>query len=169
MLAQAQEIFYIKSVDKNLGSSTVSKIVNKTSDYYADAMKATQKKSVKDLKTIKPWLPVLAGKQALFRALSEYHRSEHEMDQHEMGVALARLSKALDNIRIADERGGKQINMKAYMTKIQLSYDKAKKYNELVYHERVPDYKSLPVLQGASFAKATILEYPISENFRGMY
>lgn len=167
MLAQAQEIFYIKSVDNKFKDATIAKLVKQTSDYYADAMKAIQTDFLKDLQ--KTWLPMLAGKQALFHALSEYHRGESDMSEHRIGDALARLTKALEIIKTADQRGGKEINIKPYMNKIQASYDKAKKDNEFVYHERVPDYKSLPVVEGASLAKVTPLKYPTSEDFRDLF
>jgi programmed cell death 6-interacting protein len=42
MLAQAQEIFYIKAVDNKFKEGTIAKLAKQTSDYYADAMKAVQ-------------------------------------------------------------------------------------------------------------------------------
>lgn len=167
MLAQAQEIFYIKAVDNKFKDGTIAKLVKQTSDYYAEAMKAVQVESLKDLQ--KAWLPMLAGKQALFHALSEYHRGEHDLSEQKVGDSLARLTKALELIKLADQRGGKEINMKKYVNMIQGSYDKAKKDNEFVYHERVPDFKSLPTIEAASLAKVTPVKYPCSEDFRDLF
>lgn len=167
MLAQAQEIFYIKAVDNKFKDGTIAKLVKQCSDFYADAMKAVQVESLKDLQ--KTWLSTLAGKQALYHALAEYHRGEHDLSEHKVGEALARLTKALELIKTAESRGGREINMKPYVNRIQASYDKAKKDNEFVYHERVPDYKTLPTIEPASLAKVIPVKYPVSEDFRDLF
>lgn len=164
MLAQAQEIFYIKSVDNKFKDGTIAKLAKQTSDYYADAMKAVQ---VESMSSQKSWLATLAGKQALFHALSEYHRGEHDATEHKVGEALARFTKAMELIKTAELRAGKELNLKQYTARIQTSYEKTKKDNEFVYHDRVPDFKTLPAIEPASLAKVTPIKYPISEDFRG--
>lgn len=52
MLAQAQEVFYHKSVKDKMKDLTVSKIVAQCSDYYADAMKSIQSDSLKDMQKV---------------------------------------------------------------------------------------------------------------------
>ena len=126
---------------------------------------AAQGESLRELQ--KTWLPVLAGKQALFHALSEYQRGEHDAGEHKVGEALARFTKAMELIKTAESRAGKELNMKPYVAKIQASYEKTKKDNEFVYHDRVPDFKTLPAIEPASLAKITPIKYPISEDFRG--
>ena len=90
MLAQAQEIFYLKSIKDKMRELIVSKLAAQCSDYYADAMKSIQNESLKDLQ--KTWLPVLAGKQALFHAMSEYHKAEHDNNEKNIGEGLCRLA-----------------------------------------------------------------------------
>jgi len=53
------------------------------------------------------------------------------------------------------------------MNLIQAAYDKTKKDNEVVYHDRVPDFKQLPVVERAALAKLTPIKFPISDDFRG--
>jgi len=167
MLAQAQEVFYLKAVDNKFKDGTIAKLVKQCSDFYADAMKAVQTDCLKDLQ--KTWLPVLAGKQALFHALSEYHRGEHDLSEQKIGDALARFTKSFELIKVAEQRSSKELNLKPYTSRIQNAYDKAKKDNEFVYHERVPDYKTLPAIEAASLAKITPLKYPTSEDFRDLF
>lgn len=94
MLAQAQEVFYQKAVKDKMKDLTISKIAAQCSDYYADAMKAIQNDSLKDMQRM--WLAQLAGKQALYHAMSEYHRSEHDNNDRKcIGEALARLGVKL--------------------------------------------------------------------------
>jgi len=167
MQAQAQEVFYLKAVDNKFKDATIAKLVKQCSDFYAEAMKDVQAENLKDLQ--KAWLPNLAGKQALFHALSEYHRGESDLADQKIGESLARFGKALDLIKTAEQRGGKELNLKTYASRIQAAYEKAKKDNEFVYHERVPEYKNLPVIEGASLAKVTPVKYPMSEDFRDLF
>ena len=90
MLAQAQEIFYMKSIKDKMRDFIVSKLAAQCSDYYADAMKAIQNDQLKEIQ--KTWLPILAGKQALYHAMSEYHKAEHENNEKNIGECLARLT-----------------------------------------------------------------------------
>ena len=116
------------------------------------------------------WLTTLAGKQALYHAMSEYHRSEHDNNEKKcIGEALSRLTKSLELIKLADQRGGKEIPVKQQINIIQSAYDKTKKDNEFVYHERVPDFKQLPAVERAALAKVTPIKFPLSEDFRDLF
>lgn len=167
MLAQAQEIFYFKSIKDKMKDSIVCKLAAQTSDFYADAMKSIQHESLKDLQKI--WLPILAGKQALYHAMSEYHRSEHENNEKNIGEALTRLVKSVELLRIADSRGGKELPVKVQMNQVQLAYEKAKKENDYVYHERVPEYNTLTTIERVALAKPTPVKFPLSDDFRDLF
>lgn len=167
MLAQAQEIFYLKSIKDKMKESIISKLAAQCSDFYADAMNSVQKDSLKDLQ--KSLLPVLAGKQALYHGLAEFYKAEHETNEKNIGEALARLTKSLEILKVAEQRGGKELNMKSQLTTVQNAFEKAKKENDYVYHERVPDFKSLPTIERASLAKVTPIKFPISEDFRDLF
>ena len=54
------------------------------------------------------------------------------------------------------------------MNMVNAAYEKAKKENDYVYHERVPEYKTLPNIERVALAKATPIKFPISEDFRGL-
>lgn len=90
MLAQAQEIFYHKSVKDKMKDSVIAKIAAQCSDNYSSAMSIQNVDGLKDATKI--WLPIIAGKQALFHALSEYHKGLHEYNEKNIGEALARLT-----------------------------------------------------------------------------
>jgi programmed cell death 6-interacting protein len=70
-------------------------------------------------------------------------------------------------IKVASDRSGKDAGVKTYSSVFQQAYDKAKKENDYVYHEKVPDYKTLPIIERAPLAKATPIKFPLSEDFRG--
>lgn len=91
MLAQAQEVFYHRAINEKFKELIVSKISAQCSEYYADAMKMfTSNDQLKDLQRY--WMNVLAGKQALFHAMSEYYMGEHEKNEKRFGASLARMT-----------------------------------------------------------------------------
>lgn len=167
MLASAQEVFYHKAVKDKMRDLIISKLAAQCSDYYAEAMKSVQTESLKDLQ--KSWLSVLSGKQALFHALSEYHKAEHENNEKNIGEALARLAKSVELVKTAEQRGGKDLPIRQQAHAIHSAYEKAKKENDYVYHERVPDYSSLKSIEKAALAKVTVIKFPISEDFRDLF
>jgi programmed cell death 6-interacting protein len=165
MLAHAQEVFYHKAVNDKLKESTVSKLAMQCSDFYADALKNLQHEDLRDLQ--KAWLSTVAGKQALFHALAEFHKAKQDETDQNVGDALARLTKSVELLKVADSRGGKEMNTKNYAATVQGSLDKAKRENDHVYHARVPDYKQLAQLERAALAKVSPVKCPLSEDFRG--
>ncbi len=47
------------------------------------------------------------------------------------------------------------------------AYESAKKDNDFIYHERIPDLKSLPAIQKAAVAKALTPSSPMFPRFKG--
>ena len=89
MLAHAQEVFYHKAVKDKMKELIIAKLAMQCSDLYSDAMKTLQHDNLKDLQ--KAWLSLVAGKQALFHGLAEYHKAEHEDAEKNIGESLSRL------------------------------------------------------------------------------
>jgi programmed cell death 6-interacting protein len=52
MLAQAQEVFYLKAVRDKMKDGTISKLAAQCSDFYADAMKSIQVDFLKDIQKV---------------------------------------------------------------------------------------------------------------------
>ncbi len=48
-----------------------------------------------------------------------------------------------------------------------IGYELAKKDNDFIYHERIPDIKTLPVIQKAAVAKALPVNNPMGPKFKG--
>lgn len=77
--------------------------------------------------------------------------------------------KARELIKQAEQRGGKYVPVKQQTKMIQASYENILKDNELIYHERVPDFKQLPVIERANFVQITAIKFPTSVGFIGSY
>ena len=59
--------------------------------------------------------------------------------------------------------------MRPQLSACQTALDKAKKENDYVYHERVPDYKTLAPIERACIAKVTPIKLPVSDDFRDLF
>lgn len=75
----------------------------------------------------------------------------------------------MELLKIADQRGGKDFSVKPQLNNVSNSLEKAKKENDYVYHERVPDYKTLAAIERAQLAKATPVKFPLSDDFRDLF
>lgn len=168
MIAQAQESFFFKATHDKMRDLVIAKIAAQCDDLYADALKQMQKDSVRSLWD-RDWIPIVAAKQAVYHALAEYHQSLVAKSQKNVGEELARLTNALELIRNAETRAGTAYNVKDITNKIQRSYDEAKKDNDFIYHERVPDIKSLQVIGKAVIAKPLSLGDQLSSNFKDLF
>lgn len=76
--------------------------------------------------------------------------------------------RALELIKTAETRAGGTNNFKDIVNRIQRAYDEAKKDNDFIYHERIPDIKSLPPIGKAVIVKPTPLTVPLSSGFKGI-
>lgn len=66
----------------------------------------------------------------------------------------------------AQSKAGKLIYQEI-MNKAQRNLTEVKKDNDFIYHERIPDIKSLEPIGKAQLAKVLPLAAPMSQNFKG--
>lgn len=59
------------------------------------------------------------------------------------------------------------INVKDLVDKINRALTAAKKDNDFIYHDRVPDLKDLETIGKASLVKSTPVVVPLSQKFTG--
>ena len=69
MLAQAQEVFFLKATRDKMKDGIIAKLANQAADYYGDAYKQCQYKDTLP----KEVFPVLAAKHCIMQANAEYH------------------------------------------------------------------------------------------------
>lgn len=60
------------------------------------------------------------------------------------------------------------VNVKDFSDKINRALTAAKKDNDFIYHDRVPDLKDLDPIGKATLVKSTPVNVPISQKFTGM-
>jgi len=73
----------------------------------------------------------------------------------------------LELFKGAQQRSGKPSYFQDYANKAQRNLNEAKKDNDFIYHEKIPDVKSLLPVGKAVLAKSSPVPERLSQNFRG--
>jgi len=157
MLAQAQEMVTLKAINDNMRSAIVAKLCSQCEDMYSNVMRAMQKEAVRSLWDSE-WLPNISGKQAIYKGLAQYHQSKVCGEKKEVGEEIARLEYAKRLLSTGIERGQPGLcGAKDWLRKVERDLTEAKKNNDFIYHERIPDERTLAAVPKAAVAKPTPL------------
>ncbi|XP_015282738.1 PREDICTED: programmed cell death 6-interacting protein [Gekko japonicus] len=165
MLAQAQEVFFLKATRDKMKDAIIAKLANQSADYYGDAFKQCQYKDTLP----KEVFPVLAAKHCIMQANAEYHQSILAKQQKKFGEEIARLQHAADLVKTVASRYDEYISVKDLSDKISRALTAAKKDNDFIYHDRIPDLKDLEPIGKASLVKATPVVVPLSQKFIDLF
>ncbi|XP_037702844.1 programmed cell death 6-interacting protein isoform X2 [Choloepus didactylus] len=165
MLAQAQEVFFLKATRDKMKDAIIAKLANQAADYFGDAFKQCQYKDTLP----KEVFPVLAAKHCIMQANAEYHQSILAKQQKKFGEEIARLQHAAELIKTVASRYDEYVNVKDFSDKISRALTAAKKDNDFIYHDRVPDLKDLDPIGKATLVKSTPVNVPISQKFTDLF
>ncbi|XP_029047406.2 programmed cell death 6-interacting protein [Osmia bicornis bicornis] len=168
MLAQAQEIFVHKAIHDAMKDGIVAKLASQAEELYADALKLFQKEIFRAFWD-KEWVPLIAGKQAGYRAMAEFYQSLVCKSNKVIGEEIARLEHAVELFKAAQQRSNKPSLFQDYANRAQRNFTEVKKDNDFIYHERVPDVKALEPIGKASVAKLLPLPEIFSSNFKDLF
>ncbi|GLV31978.1 ALG-2 interacting protein X [Carabus blaptoides fortunei] len=168
MHAQAQEVFVQKAIHDRLKDHIVAKLSAQCEDLYAECLKIFQRESLRTLWE-KEWIPLIAGKQAGFHAIAEYYQSLVCKANKRVGEEITRLEHSLELFKAAQQRSGRPAMFQDLFNKASRNLTEAKKDNDFIYHERIPDIKSLDPIGKAQLAKVIPLNQPMSQNFRDLF
>ncbi|KFQ31542.1 Programmed cell death 6-interacting protein, partial [Mesitornis unicolor] len=113
--------------------------------------------------------PVLAAKHCIMQANAEYHQSILAKQQKKFGEEIGRLQHAAFLVKTVASRYDEYINVKDLVDKINRALTAAKKDNDFIYHDRVPDLKDLESIGKASLVKATPVSVPLSQKFTDLF
>ncbi|XP_067837271.1 programmed cell death 6-interacting protein isoform X3 [Heptranchias perlo] len=170
MLAQAQEVFFLKAAADKMKDAIIAKLANQAADYYGDAFKQCQyKENLPKYFYFQEVLPVLAAKHCMMQANAEYHQSILAKQQKKFGEEIARLQHASDLVKTVASRYDEYINVKDLSDKISRALTAAKKDNDFIYHDRVPDLKDLETIGKATLVKPTPVNVPMSQKFTDLF
>ncbi|XP_036411339.1 programmed cell death 6-interacting protein isoform X2 [Megalops cyprinoides] len=165
MLAQAQEVFFLKATSDKMKDAIIAKLANQAADFYGDAFKQCQYKE----NLPKEVLPVLAAKHCIMQANAEFHQSTLAKQQKKFGEEIARLQHATELVKTVASRYDEYVNVKDLSDKISRALTAAKKDNDFIYHDRVPEVKDLDHIGKAALVKATAVQVPMSQKFTDLF
>ncbi|XP_051674552.1 programmed cell death 6-interacting protein isoform X1 [Oryctolagus cuniculus] len=170
MLAQAQEVFFLKATRDKMKDAIIAKLANQAADYFGDAFKQCQyKDTLPKYFYFQEVFPVLAAKHCIMQANAEYHQSILAKQQKKFGEEIARLQHAAELIKTVASRYDEYVSVKDFSDKISRALTAAKKDNDFIYHDRVPDLKDLDPIGKATLVKSTPVNVPISQKFTDLF
>jgi programmed cell death 6-interacting protein len=155
-LAQAQEMVVQKAIKDSMKDNIVAKLAGHADDLFAEVMKVMQKESVRTLWD-KEWLALVSGKQALYNGLSQFHQSKVCNAAKSVGEEISRLQYAQQLLAACQQRSGRPAlgGCADWVKRAERALVDAKKDNDFIYHERIPDVKTLPSVGRAAVVKPT--------------
>uniref|UniRef100_A0A8B9RI23 Programmed cell death 6 interacting protein n=1 Tax=Astyanax mexicanus TaxID=7994 RepID=A0A8B9RI23_ASTMX len=165
MLSQAQEVFVMKATADKMKDAIVAKLANQAADFYGDAFKQCQYKE----NLPKEVLPVLAAKHCMMQATAELHQSALANQKKRFGEEIARLQHATELVKTVASRYDEYVNVKDLSDKINRALTAAKKDNDFIYHDRVPEVKDLEHIGKAALVKTTSIQVPLSQTFTDLF
>ncbi|KAK7899132.1 hypothetical protein WMY93_019985 [Mugilogobius chulae] len=152
MLAQAQEVFFLKATSDKMRDGIIAKLANQAADFYGDAFKQCQyKDNLPKYFYFQEVLPVLAAKHCIMQANAELHQSYVSKQKKHFGEEIARLQ------------------CQRFDRQDKSSPHSSKKDNDFIYNERVPEVKDLEHIGKAALAKPTTITPPISQKFSDLF
>ncbi|XP_044027625.1 programmed cell death 6-interacting protein isoform X2 [Siniperca chuatsi] len=170
MLAQAQEVFFLKATSDKMKDAVIAKLANQAADFYGDAFKQCQyKDNLPKYFYFQEVLPVLAAKHCIMQANAELHQSILAKQKKRFGEEIARLQHAAELVKTVASRYDEYVSVKDLTDKINRALTAAKKDNDFIYHDRVPEVKDLEHIGKAALVKATSITPPLSQKFTDLF
>uniref|UniRef100_A0A8B9KZV6 Programmed cell death 6 interacting protein n=1 Tax=Astyanax mexicanus TaxID=7994 RepID=A0A8B9KZV6_ASTMX len=114
-------------------------------------------------------LPVLAAKHCMMQATAELHQSALANQKKRFGEEIARLQHATELVKTVASRYDEYVNVKDLSDKINRALTAAKKDNDFIYHDRVPEVKDLEHIGKAALVKTTSIQVPLSQTFTDLF
>lgn len=168
MLAQAQEVFLIKAIKDDFKDQLIAKICCQCEELYADVLRLMQKESLRNLWD-KEWVPLIAGKQAGFHAMTKLYQSLVCREAKRIGEEIALLRNAVELFDLAQTRSGNPHFLDEYANRAKRNLAESTKDNEFIYNEMIPDVKTLAPPGKAPLAKIIAVSSPMSPKFKDIF
>ncbi|XP_051246331.1 programmed cell death 6-interacting protein isoform X1 [Dicentrarchus labrax] len=170
MLAQAQEVIFLKATSDKMKDAVIAKLANQAADFYGDAFKQCQyKDNLPKYFYFQEVLPVLAAKHCIMQANAELHQSILAKQKKRFGEEIARLQHAAELVKTVASRYDEYVSVKDLSDKINRALTAAKKDNDFIYHDRVPEVKDLEHIGKAALVRATAITPPLSQKFTDLF
>lgn len=151
MLAQAQEILWLKCISEKRKETIVAKLAAQCGDYYQQAAAACVPRPEFD----KSWAAICDAKKMLFEGDAQFRMGLGAQVAEKHGEAVCRFRAANDNTQRALRRAqGTKLNPKGHAENIAKKLAAEEKDNSLIFLELIPELDRLPVIERASLVSA---------------
>ncbi|CAF0836314.1 unnamed protein product [Didymodactylos carnosus] len=170
MLAQAAELIYLKA-SSSQRDETTAKVAMHAADCYKEAYTSAKTDSAKKI-IPESYVNVVAVKNLLFLSKVELHAAKQAQADKKYGLQIARLEKAKE---FADQAVSKcsvpafNPTLRAAQEEINKMLTAARKDNDFVYHERIPDHRTLDTILAQQIAKPLPVQFPLTTDFRDLF
>uniref|UniRef100_A0AAR2LAD5 Programmed cell death 6-interacting protein n=1 Tax=Pygocentrus nattereri TaxID=42514 RepID=A0AAR2LAD5_PYGNA len=155
MLSQAQEVFVLKATADKMKDAVIAKLANQAADFYGDAFKQCQYKENLPKKHVLPWIVKICF--------------VHLYLMFYWSIFFVPLQHATELVKTVASRYDEYVNVKDLSDKISRALTAAKKDNDFIYHDRVPEVKDLEHIGKATLVKATAIQVPLSQKFTDLF
>jgi len=170
MVAQAQEMIVKKAIRDRMKDALLAKLCAQTEEMYTETLTKMTKETGK-YQWDRAWISNVTAKQLLYSGLAHYFQSIVAGVAKRVGEQICRLNVCIELLRKAQDKlktnTGSQFLVEANRVVIE-----CKKENDFIYHEVIPDPKSLePVekVSSARLAKPTPIPEKFSADFRDIF
>ncbi|CAH2267985.1 jg8426 [Pararge aegeria aegeria] len=153
MLAQAQEVIAYKCIRDGMKDSMVAKVCSQCEELFMDTMRSLQKEHLRIILD-RDWTTAVQAKQQTFRGLTQYYQAQVCRANKAVGEEIARLQIAAELLKTMRE--GSPVYELGAKAARQLAA--AIRDNDFIYHERIPDARSLEPVPRAPVAQALPLQ-----------
>uniref|UniRef100_A0A915KDA5 BRO1 domain-containing protein n=1 Tax=Romanomermis culicivorax TaxID=13658 RepID=A0A915KDA5_ROMCU len=168
MMAQAQECILEKSIVDRRKCSIVAKIAAQVAEFYKECLKNLSNVNLTDIvdgSRCKTWKKFIEAKQKYYWAVAyfynglQYEPSDENVKDlgQNIGERIAYYQAAMENLSSANSfaKDSQQIRdpLQFVESIVSTKLESAKKDNDFVFHERIPNLADLPELKGASLVK----------------
>eukprot|EP00128_Syssomonas_multiformis_P016988 Colp12_sorted_trinity150504_noHs@35456 len=158
MLAQAQECFYLKAAMDKMKDAITARLATQAAGYYDDCFEQLNNGSLKNI-VDKTLLLTVQTKASYYKAAAQFHAAADCKSKDKYGEEVGRLEAAEKMLKdIA--KTAKQVGLEytVLLDKVSRAYAAAAKDNDVIYHETVPGFAALSMLQKASMVKPALPE-----------
>ena len=109
----------------------------------------------------------MTGKALAYSSLAQFHAGELAGEDQTFGEQITRLKEAQ---RLMDQSNTYLSNaFPQQSAALKKALERAVKDNDFIYHERVPEFKILPLLAKAVLAKPIPVASPLSPRFKDLF
>ncbi|CAI4231392.1 unnamed protein product [Auanema sp. JU1783] len=168
LIAQAQECYYINASKVSQNQGELAEIAACVSYMYWEALEVMTNETVRGIWKRK-WISTVKGKSIAYQALMNYHQGALDREETRIGSQISRLKKASVLMMEVSTRYDSSEYLEAAMRNVYNALESARKANQLIFDEEIPDFETLPAVSPTVLANAWSLPKPLSSLFTDMF